>query len=158
MTALAKNRQPAARQLISPVLAVICLATMFLLSWFCPLLPILLPPFNLAGLLIGGFGLAFCYTAKQQFKKAGTTLYPFSEPGKLVTDGLFRYTRNPMYLGLSILLTGAWLLLGSLSPVGIVVAFVLIIDHCYIVHEEQNMTAAFGKAYKAYQAKTPRWI
>lgn len=158
MATAVKNEPRTNRQLISPVLTVICLAVMFLLNWFFPLATIVQPSFVLVGLLIGGFGLAICFTAHGQFKKVGTTLYPFNEPGILVTDGLFRYTRNPMYLGLSIFLAGAWLLLGSLSPLGIVAAFLLIANRWYIAYEEQRLAAIFGKAYKDYQAKTPRWI
>src|SRR5512145_890460 len=136
MTTTTDLKQPATRQLISPVLAVICLAIMFFLNWLWPIMALVPTPFNWFGLLLGGSGLAICFTAQQQFKKVGTTLYPFNEPGKLVTNGAFRYTRNPMFLGLSIFLGGAWLLLGSLSPLSIVVAFLLIVDHWYIAHEE----------------------
>jgi len=115
-------------------------------------------PFNLAGLLPGSLGLITCLTAQRQFKKIGTTLYPFSRPEKLVIDGLFRYTRNPMYLGLTIFLTGVWVLLGSLSPGVIVAAFLLIADRWYIAHEEHQLLAVFGAEYIAYQTKTPRWI
>jgi protein-S-isoprenylcysteine O-methyltransferase Ste14 len=146
------------KQLISPVLAVICLATMFLLSRLWPIRPILHFPFTLVGVFVGGTGLAISLAAHQQFKKAGTTLYPFDEPSTLVTGGLFRYTRNPMYLGLTLLLIGGWLLLGCLSPLGVVVVFQQIADHWYIAHEEHRLTTVFGKAYTAYQAKTPRWL
>jgi protein-S-isoprenylcysteine O-methyltransferase Ste14 len=146
------------RQLISPVLAGFCLALMFLLSLLCPILPILRFPFNLVGVLIGGTGLGLSFMAHRQFKRVGTTLYPFDRPQKLVTDGMFRYTRNPMYLGLMIFLVGAWLLLGSLSPVVVVVAFVLIADRWYVAGEEQRLAAVFGKTYRAYQARTPRWV
>ena len=94
--------------------------------------------------------------AQGQFKKIRTNFYPFSDPQKLVTGGLFHYTRNPMYLGLVIFLAGIWILLGSLSPFGIVLAFLLIADRWYIAYEEQRLIAVFGKAYKEYQAKTPR--
>ncbi len=146
------------RQLISPVLAAICLTLMVLLDRLCPVLAILRFPSNLAGVLVGGSGLAICLTARRQFKKAGTTLYPFNEPEKLVTDGLFRYTRNPMYLGLSLFLAGGWLLLGSLSPLGMVVVFQQIAERWYVAYEEENLAAIFGKAYSDYKAKTPRWL
>jgi protein-S-isoprenylcysteine O-methyltransferase Ste14 len=158
MSSLSEARPLVTKQLISPVLAGICLALMLLLHWFCPIGQWLYFPLNLAGLLPGGLGLAICFTAQQQFKKIGTTLYPFSQPGKLVTDGLFRYTRNPMYLGLTIFLSGAWLLFGSLSPGVFVVAFLLIADRWYIAHEEQRLLDIFGATYAAYQARTPRWI
>jgi protein-S-isoprenylcysteine O-methyltransferase Ste14 len=146
------------RQLISPVLALICLCTMLLLDLFFPLLRVVVFPFNLAGLFVGASGLAICFTAHRQFKRIGTTLYPFNRPLRLVTDGLFRYSRNPMYLGLTVFLAGAWLLLGGLSPLVGVVAFQQVAAHWYIPNEEQRCRAVFGEAYLAYQARTPRWI
>jgi protein-S-isoprenylcysteine O-methyltransferase Ste14 len=158
MASLAVIQPSITKQLISPVLASICLALMLFLHWFYPIGQWFYFPLNLAGLLLGGLGLAICFAAHRQFKKIGTTLYPFSQPGKLVTDGLFRYTRNPMYLGLTIFLSGAWLLFGSLSPGVFVVAFLLIADRWYIAHEEQRLLDTFGATYAAYQATTPRWI
>ncbi len=152
------RERTATRQLISPVLAVICLGIMVLLDRLWPVWTVLRFPFNLVGVLIGGTGLAICLAAHRQFMEAGTTLYPFNEPGVLVTDGLFRYTRNPMYLGLTIFLAGGWLLLGSLSPLGMVVAFQQIAGRWYVTHEERNLAASFGKAYADYQARTPRWL
>jgi protein-S-isoprenylcysteine O-methyltransferase Ste14 len=158
MLSLSETKPSATRQLIAPVLSSICLALMMLLHWLYPVGLLLRFPFNLAGLLLSGLGLTICLAAHQQFKKIGTTLYPFNRPGKLVTGGMFRYTRNPMYLGLTVFLSGVWLLLGSLAPGVFVAAFLLIADRWYIAHEERNLLAVFGAAYAAYQSKTPRWI
>ncbi len=158
MLSLTKTKPSSTRQLISPVLASICLALMVLLHWLCPVALLIRSPFNLTGLLTSGLGLMICFAGHQQFKKVGTTLYPFSQPGKLVTGGLFRYTRNPMYLGLTTFLTGVWLLLGSLSPGILAIAFLLIADRWYIAYEERQLLAVFGSEYSAYQARTPRWI
>jgi len=158
MLSQSETKAPITRQLISPVLASICLVLMVLLQWLYPLGLLIHFPFNMAGLLLGGLGLAICFAAHQQFKKIGTTLYPFNRHEKLVTNGLFRHTRNPMYLGLTIFLAGVWLFLGSLSPGIAVGAFLLIADRWYITYEEGQLLAVFGAAYAAYQARTPRWI
>lgn len=144
--------------MLSPVLASICLVLMLLFHWLYPIGLLIRFPFNLTGLLLGGLGMTTCFAAQQQFKKIGTTLYPFSQPGILVTGGLFRYTRNPMYLGLTIFLSGVWLFLGSLSPVVFVASFLLIADRWYIPFEEGQLSAVFGAAYTDYQSRTPRWI
>jgi hypothetical protein len=70
MIETSRNERTSTRQLISPVLAVICLAVMFLLSLLCPILTILRFPFNLVGVLTGGTGLAISFIAHRQFKKA----------------------------------------------------------------------------------------
>jgi protein-S-isoprenylcysteine O-methyltransferase Ste14 len=158
MLSLSETQPFATKQLISPVLASICLVLMLLLHWLCPIGPLIHFPFNLIGLLCSGLGLTTCFVAHRQFKKIGTTLYPFSQPGKLVTDGLFRYTRNPMYLGLTIFLGGAWLFLGSLSPGVFVAAFLLIADRWYIPFEEGQLLTVFGAVYADYQAGTSRWV
>ncbi len=158
MLSLSKTKPCATRQLIAPILACICLVSMTLLHWLCPVGTLIRFPFNLAGFLIGGLGLTICLAAHGQFKKVGTTLYPFSRPGKLVTGGLFRYTRNPMYLGLTVFLIGVWLLLDSFLPGVFAIAFLLIADRWYIAYEERQLLTVFGTAYAAYQARTPRWI
>ncbi len=158
MFSLSRTKPPATRQLISPVLAGICLGLMLLLHWLYPFELLVPSPLNLIGLVPGIAGMVICIIAQHHFRKIGTTLYPFSQPGKLVTGGLFRYTRNPMYLGLTIFLTGVWLFLGSLSPVVFVTAFLLIADRCYIPFEEGQLLAVFGSAYAYYQSRTPRWL
>jgi protein-S-isoprenylcysteine O-methyltransferase Ste14 len=158
MVPLTENKKHTNRQLIAPVLASICLTAMFLMNLFFPLFPIVPLPFRLVGFLLSGAGFALCFTAKRQFEKAGTNFYPFNDPQKLVTGGLFRYTRNPMYLGLVVFLAGVWMVLGSLSPLAMVMVFLLAADRWYIPYEEHRLTAVFGKAYQAYQAKTPRWM
>lgn len=158
MLSRSKTKLSATKQLIAPVLASICLILMLLFHWLYPIRLLIHFPFNLFGLFLSGLGLFISFTAQQQFEKIGTTLYPFSQPRKLVTDGLFRYTRNPMYLGLTLFLGGVWLLLGSFSSGVFVAAFLLIADRWYIIHEERKLLAVFGEEYVAYQAKTPRWI
>ncbi len=158
MLSLSKTKPSDTKQLIAPVLVSICLALMLLLHWLYPIAFLIHFPINLTGLLFSGLGLMVCLAAHQQFKKVGTTLYPFSQPGRLVTDGLFRHTRNPMYLGLTVFLAGAWLLLGSLSPGIFAAAFLLIADRWYIPFEERRLLAVFGAAYENYRSRTPRWI
>jgi protein-S-isoprenylcysteine O-methyltransferase Ste14 len=99
MLSLSETKPSATKQLIFPVLAIICLALMLLFHWLYPIGLLIRFPFGLTELLLGGLGLITCFAAQRQFKKIGTTPYPFSRPGKPVTGGLFRYTRNPMYLG-----------------------------------------------------------
>ena len=83
---------------------------------------------------------------------------PFKEADKLVTQGPFRYSRNPMYLGLGLVLTGTWLLLGALSCVLGVLIFLVVADCWYIRSEERMLQRKFGPAFDAYRARTRRWI
>lgn len=90
-----------------------------------------------------------------RFRQAQTTVNPM-EPEKatsLVTDGVFRISRNPMYLGLLLLLTGWALWLGTASPWFVPPLFVIAISVAQIVPEE-----LFGERYRAYRQSVARWI
>lgn len=158
MLSPSRRKSSTSRQLIAPVLASTCLALMVLLHLLYPIGLLIRFPFNLTGLFISGMGLTICFVAQRQFRKIGTTLYPFSQPERLVTSGLFHYTRNPMYLGLTVFLTGGWMLLGSLPPGICVAAFLLIADRWYIAYEERQLLSVFGAEYESYMTRTPRWV
>lgn len=146
------------QNLTAPVLTVLGATSMVLLHALWPVAQLFWPPVNWGGLLLLGAGLAICLTAHRQFKQIGANLYPFKDPAHLVTEGLFHYSRNPMYLGLTLFLAGLGMVLGSLAPLGIVALFFLIADRWYIAYEEQRLTHVFGAAYTAYQAHTRRWL
>lgn len=96
--------------------------------------------------------------ANGQFQRMGTNVKTFNEPGKLITDGWFRFTRNPMYLGFLLILLGAWLLFGTATPVVGPLAFGIIANFWYVPFEERAMQAKFGAAYLAYQQRVRRWL
>ena len=106
--------------------------------------------------IITGIG-TIAYSANT-FKKADTPLIPFHESTALVVSGLYRYTRNPMYLGMLIILTGIGIFLGSLSPFIIVIIFFFIIQEGFIKHEEPFLENIFGEEYREYKTKVRRWI
>jgi protein-S-isoprenylcysteine O-methyltransferase Ste14 len=104
--------------------------------------------------------LAFAVPAMLAFRRARTTISPvqIDEVSRVVTGGIFRVTRNPMYVGLTVLL-GSWaaylaqptLLLGPL-------AFALFTHRFQILPEERAMESKFGGEYLAYKQKVPRWL
>jgi len=94
------------------------------------------------------------------FRRARTTVNPLKPEttSTIVTSGIYRYTRNPMYVGLTLVLfawavflSSAWALLG---PVG----FTLYINRFQIIPEERVLSGMFGTSYSAYQAKVRRWL
>ena len=115
-------------------------------------------PWLLTGLapLIAGFALAIL--ADRQFKEAGTTVIPFEESSELVTGGMFRISRHPMYLGMAMALVGVALLLGSVTPWAGVVLFAVAMDRLFIAREEAMMREQYGEAYGAYAKRVRRWI
>jgi protein-S-isoprenylcysteine O-methyltransferase Ste14 len=147
------------KRLLPPNLFLICVAAMGVLHLVWPgtrlhwhsayqIVPLVL--------LAAGLGLAFWGSA--HFSRAGTNIDTFHEPGLLVTDGPFRFSRNPMYLGMVIALWGVAKLLGTASPLLVLLVFAVIVDRWYITFEERWMKEKFGDAYTKYQARTRRWL
>ena len=89
----------------------------------------------------------------------GTNVMTFEQPDVLVTQGVYRYSRNPMYLGFVVALLGSSLLMGaSISSFLLVALFFIITDRWYIRFEELEMTKKFGAEYQAYSNNVRRWI
>ncbi len=115
-------------------------------------------PWDLLGLLPLLAGAGINLWADQEFKRYGTTVKPFQASTALVTTGVFRFSRNPMYCGFVLGLIGIALLLGSTTPYLLIPAFVLLITRVFIRVEEQMLHARFGPAWEQYQQRVRRWI
>ena len=85
-------------------------------------------------------------------------MQPFEGSSCLVTDGLYRFSRNPMYLGMVLILLGVALLLDSLTPLWVIALFVGWIHSQFIRHEEEMLFAQFGQDWLEYKARVRRWI
>ena len=103
-------------------------------------------------------GIVIAVGAESQFRRSRTTVDHLGIPTKLVTDGWFRYSRNPMYLSFALLLMGAWLALGSVAPLFGVVAYLFLVERWYIAPEEKRLVATFGKQYESYRMRARRWL
>ena len=146
------------RRLMPPTLMFICLLAMLALRLLFPGSVLFSGLGALAGGLVLAIGLAVTIIPDQQFKKARTPVSPLDTPTALVTDGLYRHSRNPMYLGFALILAGAWLMMGALTPLAGLVVFVVVTDRWYIAYEEERMAETFGPAYQAYRRQVRRWI
>ncbi len=103
-------------------------------------------------------GLAMAQWHARLFKRIGTNINTFGEPGTLTTAGLFAHTRNPMYLGMLLALAGVALALGTLSPWLLVLQFFVLAQCWYIPLEERKLAARFGRQYADYCRDVRRWI
>ena len=103
-------------------------------------------------------GLAINFAAERQFHQVNTTVKPFEKSSHLVTDGLYRFSRNPMYLGMALVLMGVAALFGSLASFGMVLLFVGWIDTQFIRREEEMLCTQFGQDWLEYKARVRRWI
>ena len=96
--------------------------------------------------------------ADSSFKKINTTVKPFEESTALLTDGVFRISRNPMYLGMAFILSGISILLGSLSPFFVILIFMFAMDFVFIRKEEAMLQKKFGTTWLEYKKTVRRWI
>jgi len=105
-------------------------------------------------------GVSVVLLAMFRFRRAGTTINPveIERASSLVTSGIFQLTRNPMYLGLCIVLTGVAVLLSAPWALLGLAIFVLFISRFQIQPEEGAMRTRFGNAYDEYCRRTRRWI
>lgn len=115
-------------------------------------------PWPWLGVLPVVFGVWLAAQGSRLFSRAGTNIVPFTESTTLVTEGVFRWSRNPMYSGMVLALAGTAVLLNSWLPWLVVIGFVLIIRNHFIRHEEQLMEQTFGEAYLSYRTSVRRWL
>ena len=92
------------------------------------------------------------------FKEQETGIKPDTIPTAFLETGLFRFSRNPIYVGMSLFLIGSALIIGNLYGLLIVVLFVFAVQKMWIRKEEVNLEAQFGEAYRAYKERVRRWI
>lgn len=108
------------------------------------------------GLLIAGFGVAGL--AAFHMRKHEAAIHPHDEPTNLVTNGIFKWSRNPIYLGMVISTVGWACYLGTLTPLLGPPLFAIWIDRRFIRPEERRLVAKFDGRFRRYMATTRRWI
>ena len=143
-----------------PLVGLLVAIAMWLLRGLPPVfaLPTLLRE-SVSLLLVAG-GVAFDFLGILAFVRQRTTVNPLrpDNASALVTAGVYRFTRNPMYVGMALLL-GAWAVqLSALWPFLGPLAFVLYMNRFQIASEERALQARFGDAWSAYAARVRRWL
>jgi protein-S-isoprenylcysteine O-methyltransferase Ste14 len=144
--------------MLPPAYWLLSLITMSGCHLLVPVTHLLVFPWNCIGLLPLTLGGMLNLIAARLFTRVGTTSKPYETSTTLVTEGVFRVSRNPMYLGMLLLLLGIAMLLGSLTPYLIVIGFFLLMQEVFIHPEERLLTAQYGAVYLVYQQQVPRWI
>ncbi|MFA5930308.1 MAG: isoprenylcysteine carboxylmethyltransferase family protein [Candidatus Micrarchaeia archaeon] len=137
---------------------IILLILSILLSFAFPAPAALYAPYMYFGAIIIGFGLVMALWGRALFLKGKTTLSPYEVPTSLVTDGPFRISRNPMYLGMASILLGVAVLLGTWAAFVFPVLFVMTIGALFIPNEERKLEKIFGEKYGKYKKKVRRWL
>lgn len=147
------------RWLLPPFLFLFLLAAIAVTSWFAhePDARPLPAVWSLTlALPVGLVGLILLVSARIRFARADSEIMTFATPRNLVTEGPFRFTRNPMYLGFTLLLAAAALLANLWVALLAPLAFFLAAQFWYVPAEERAARRTFGPAYEEYMARTRR--
>lgn len=145
-----------------PLIALAVLIVGLLLDWLLPayVLSVLLSWGTriLLGVELIGGGVALIIIAMKAFRAAGTHVEPWKPSTALVASGVFAYVRNPIYVGMILILAGLAILLASdWTLVLTIVVFVPAIHFGVVLREERYLAAKFGEPYRRYLAAVPRY-
>ncbi|MBA4756861.1 isoprenylcysteine carboxylmethyltransferase family protein [Sphingosinicella sp.] len=113
---------------------------------------------SFAGMILAIAGLGLIFAALLRFRRAGTNPEPWRQTTAFVASGVYRWTRNPMYLGMALIFAGLALIFDSLATLLLLPFVVILIDRQVIAREERYLEAKFGDDYRAYKDKVRRWL
>ncbi len=146
------------KKALPPVYSLLALAVMAGLHVAAPVFRYWSFPLAFIGSVPLALGILLNVTADHQFKTHETTVKPFQRSSALVTAFPFSISRNPMYLGMSLLVFGVALLLGTVAALVPVVIFPYAMDRIFIRKEEKMLAETFSQAWEEYESRVRRWI
>lgn len=146
------------RVIYPPVWLLLGLVAIFALNEMYPVARFTGLAAQVAGGVVIVLGLLLLVTANGLFVRAGTDVIPFRKVSSLVTGGVYRYTRNPMYLGMVTVLLGCALTVGAASALAVPPLFAIIVEARFIRGEEQMLRDLFPQEYPAYCRRVRRWL
>jgi protein-S-isoprenylcysteine O-methyltransferase Ste14 len=144
-----------------PLIALATLLFGLALDWFLPSFILRIFGFGTRLVIAVIFivpGIAMAIVAWRSFVQAGTNVEPWKPSLRLVTEGIFAWMRNPMYVGLILLLAGLAIALRSDWTLVLVLPAALILHFGVVKREERYLTAKFGESYQTYMSKVPRYF
>ena len=113
---------------------------------------------SLLGLILILSGISLVFVSFRFMRKMKTTFIPDGTPEVLISSGPFKFSRNPIYLGMLTILVGVAFLMSSLSAIIIAFVFGIIINFTWIAHEEKKLQELFSEDWENYSSKVRRWI
>jgi len=147
-----------ARRIIPPGWLLVALLMSAALHHWVPIEQLLSPSVSRAGVVPLAAGVALAMSGLVAFRRSRTPVIPFERSTALVTGGIYRFTRNPMYLGLVLVLAGTAMLLGSIGAFVPLPLFIAVIEFGYIRAEERFLAEIFGEDYTHYRRAVRRWL
>lgn len=143
---------------IPPVFFLLALLLQWGLHVFAPVVRLVPEAWSAVGIVPIAVGLGVIVFAARQFAKAKTAIKPFDLPSALVTSGVFRVSRNPIYLAMVVILVGGALAWGTLTPFLLPPALAWLLFRRFIVMEEARLSETFGASYEQYKGRVRRWL
>jgi len=141
-----------------PILTLIHIIAAFILDWLVPL-PTATPRFvTWFGILMVIMGLMLAFWAVRQFTLAHTTLDPHGSVTTIVTDGPYRFSRNPIYLGFICTLIGIPLAFGTYWGILLSPLLMLLMNNLVMRYEEAYLERKFGGTYTSYKSRVRSWL
>ena len=141
-----------------PHIAILLLFLSWLINYLFPQFRFIFGIYRYIGIVILILGLSITFYSFYLFKKNKTPILPGEKPKFMVAKGTYKFTRNPMYLGVTTALLGISIYIGNLLSLISPVVFFLIMNYIYIPFEERLMENIFKKDYVRYKSKVRRWI
>jgi len=113
---------------------------------------------ELPGGILAVLGQVVSFTGAGTFRRRGTAVLPFKPASRLVTSGIYRWTRNPMYVGMALTYAGVAIFVNSLSALVLLPVVLAIIQTQVVAKEEAYLERTFGNDYATYKNEVRRWL
>jgi protein-S-isoprenylcysteine O-methyltransferase Ste14 len=144
--------------MLPPGYFLLAIVVMAAIDRFVRVGPEMTRPATLLGLVPIAIGFALGIIGNLQFRRHDTTIKPFEQSSTVVKAGVFSFSRNPMYLGMNLILLGVGVLLGSAAPFIVIPIFAWLMTILFIVKEEASLETQFGEDYLDYKRRVRRWL
>ena len=143
-----------------PVIALLCAGLAWVLARSTPTFMFALPARIPIAVVLAFAGVSFALWGMASFRKVDTTVNPLSpdQASSVVRSGPFQFTRNPMYLGMALVLLGFCAYLANPLSVMAIVVFAAYITRFQIIPEERLLLEKFGEPFGQYMRSVRRWI
>lgn len=142
-----------------PIAWAVAVVAGLVLGWLLPLpfLPAAMPAGWIGGLIFLA-GLALLIWSATTFRQAGTAVQASVPTSSIVSEGPYRYSRNPIYVAMFIGLVGVSIGFDNLWHLALLVLFYLVIRYGVVAREETYLARKFGDAYLGYKRQVRRWL
>ncbi len=146
------------KRVLPPRIFQIALLMIIGVHFIIPVYYIFHSPIRFIGLLPVAVGCWLNIYSDRLIKQHKTTIKPFEKPTAMIKNGPFRYSRNPIYLGMVLIVLGGSVISGAITSFLIPPVFAIVLHYKYILAEEKNMGEQFGEIYADYKARVRCWV